>query len=494
MRRLATALLGAAAVIGIGSSFAGTAGASTRVGGNATGVAMQVTADDAANPAAALEPVDVFEVSGILDPILVSEIGKAIDRAAGDGAQALILQLNSIHATVSVDKVEALATKIKHAPIPVAIWVGQSGAAAAGWSGQLIGVAASSGMAPGAHIGNFGEPIIVDGQALTFGSATEQLRSGSLSATEARTAGVIHNDSKDETIVGVRNMLLAIDGLQYNGKTLKTVVESTQASGNITQDATTARFFKLGLWPRLFHTVSSVPVAYLLFVIGSVLLIFEFFTAGVGIGGGVGVVCFVLGCYGLAALPIRGLALVVIVASLLALAVDVQVGVPRFWTGLGMILFTAGSVFLYRGFNLSWITLFFGIAGVALTFVVGMPSMVRTRFATPTIGREWMIGEMGVAVSSLSPDGVIELGTAKWRARTNRATPIAAGQSIRVVGIDGVTLDVEPETGAAKDYRERRGKHTDDPETNPDATAAKSDSGVTAQGTDAATEATADAP
>jgi membrane-bound serine protease (ClpP class) len=123
-----------------------------------------------------------------------------------------------------------------------------------------------------------------------------------------------------------------------------------------------------------------------------------------------------------------------------------------------MILFTVASVFLYRDLRLSWITLFFGIASVAMTFVVGMPSMTRTRFATPTIGREWMIGEMGVAVSTLSPDGVIELGTAKWRARTNRATPIAAGQPIRVVGIDGVTLDVEPESGGAKDYRERRVK------------------------------------
>ena len=71
-------------------------------------------------------------------------------------------------------------------------------------------------------------------------------------------------------------------------------------------------------------------------------------------------------------------------------AIDVQVGVPRFWTAVGLLLFTLGSVALYRdGLQISWITLLVGIGGVALTFVVGMPSMVRTRFATPTIGREW---------------------------------------------------------------------------------------------------------
>ena len=36
------------------------------------------------------------------------------------------------------------------------------------------------------------------------------------------------------------------------------------------------------------HTVSSPPVAYLLFVIGLALILFELFTAGVGVAGLVG--------------------------------------------------------------------------------------------------------------------------------------------------------------------------------------------------------------
>ena len=98
------------------------------------------------------------------------------------------------------------------------------------------------------------------------------------------------------------------------------------------------------------------------------------------------------------------------------------------------------------------------VIGVMLTFIVGMPSMVRTRFATPTIGREWMIGSTGTAVGAISPEGVAQVGEAKWRARTNRATPIAAGADLRVVAIDGVTLEVEPAEGGARDYRERRSK------------------------------------
>jgi membrane-bound serine protease (ClpP class) len=50
---------------------------------------------------------------------------------------------------------------------------------------------------------------------------------------------------------------------------------------------------------------------------------------------------------------------------------------------------------------------------------------------------------------------------ARWRARTNRATPITSGQPLRVASIDGVTLDVEPLEGAARDYREMRKSRED---------------------------------
>jgi membrane-bound serine protease (ClpP class) len=130
--------------------------------------------------------------------------------------------------------------------------------------------------------------------------------------------------------------------------------------------------------------------------------------------------------------------------------------VPRFYTGLGTFLFTLGSLTLYNGLNLSWIALLAGIGGVLLVTLVGMPSMVRTRFATPTIGRGWMIGEIGDAVTDIDPDGIVLIRDAKWRARTNRATPIKSGGRLRVVALEGTVLEVEPEAGGARDHRERR--------------------------------------
>jgi membrane-bound serine protease (ClpP class) len=99
---------------------------------------------------------------------------------------------------------------------------------------------------------------------------------------------------------------------------------------------------------------------------------------------------------------------------------------------------------------------------VTLTFIVGMPSMTRSRFATPTVGREWMIGAEGRAVTAVDPEGTVQVGEGQWHARTNRATPLAVGDELRVAAIDGVTLEVEPLDGAARDYREMRKKPSDD--------------------------------
>ena len=412
-------------------------------------------------------PVDVLQVSGLIDPIVVDAIEDAIDRSAADGAQALILQVNTRGAVVGRDQIQDLMERIADSTVPVAIWVGPSGARLYGTPAQLLAVADVSGMAPGARVGHSGIPLRPNGTTVDFGAADDALRSGSLGLSDARSLGVFDQRVSDEGIPTIVNMVDALDGYQKDGVTLHTSEQVTLDDGTQRRDTiATVRFAKLGLVDQLFHTVASPAVTYLLLLIGMALLVFEFFTAGVGVAGVVGAACLVLACTGLATLPVRGWAVALLVLGMLAFAVDVQVGVPRFWTGVGVALTVLGSLLLFEdlpGVTLrpSWITLLAGIGGTILAFVVGMPSMVRTRFATPTIGREWMIGELGDVVEAVDPDGVVSVGSARWRARTNRATPVAAGEQVRVTGIDGVTLEVEPLDGAARDHRERRRKTPD---------------------------------
>jgi membrane-bound serine protease (ClpP class) len=412
---------------------------------------------DVADPAD-VPPVDVLQVSGLFDDIVVASIGDAIDRADEQGSQALVLQVDSRGAVVSDATMGALIERIAEAPLPIGVWVGPSGARLYGAPAQILAVADVTGMAPGARVGNIG-PSVSDAD---LGPGLSALRTSTAGLSDARSLGVFKQRISDEGIAGIRNMLDALDGYEENGVVLDTTTERITDAGVVQRETiATARFAKLDLVDELFHTVASPPVAYLLFLVGLGLLIFEFFTAGVGIAGVVGAVSTVLAGYGLAELPARGWAVALLVLAMVAFAIDVQVGIPRFWTGVGITLTIVGSLWLYEpvtGTSLrpSWISLLAGIGGVMLAFIVGMPSMTRTRFATPTVGREWMIGAEGTAVDAVDPEGVVLVGDAQWRARTNRATPIPAGDPLRVAAIDGVTLEVEPLEGAARDYREMR--------------------------------------
>ena len=112
-----------------------------------------------------------------------------------------------------------------------------------------------------------------------------------MSFKEARAAGVLKLDTGDEGVPTMRNMVLALDGVTAKGVTLDTVVDVLQDDGDTQPTSTLVRFTGIGLVDQLMHTVASTAMAYLLFVIGLALLIFEFFTAGVGIAGTVGAVC-----------------------------------------------------------------------------------------------------------------------------------------------------------------------------------------------------------
>jgi membrane-bound serine protease (ClpP class) len=394
--------------------------------------------------------VDVIQVDGLLDPVLADFVERSVDQAARQRARWVVLQTDSGGAVVSDDRVLELVDRLREAEVPVAAWVGPSGSQLVGRFALLVLAADEVGMAPGTRVGDSG-PIP---DTLAGTTAADRLPADFAERT--------YNDG-DAADLGITTQAApTIGDLIVNLPGVETR-EVVQEDGQTRlEPVTPVRFSQLPLVDQLMHSVASPAVAYLLLAVGLGLIVFELFTAGVGVAGVIGAGSLVLSCYGLAVLPVRWWGVALIVGSFVAFAVDVQTGVPRFWTGVGLVTFIAGSLALYDGLSLSWITLGVAVVGVVLTFFAGMPSMVRTRFSTPTIGREWMIGEMGRAVTSLRPDGVVQIREAMWRAYTNRATPIEELDLVRVVGIEGLVLEVEPEEGGARDYRERRRRPRDE--------------------------------
>jgi membrane-bound serine protease (ClpP class) len=383
--------------------------------------------------------VAVVEAGGLLDPVLIDFLRQSIADAEREGATELVLQMNSDGVVVDDDALGALLQDILDATVPVAVWVGPSGSSLTKGAAQLVGAADHVGMAPGTRLGNAGEPVVTG------------LDLRRLDPIIDRTVG-----SQEAADLGITTAAApTIGDFVVNLPGVKTREITAENGETRREPITQVRFGQLSLFSQLMHTVASPAVAYLLLTVGLALIIFELFTAGVGVAGVVGAGSFILAGYGLGVLPTNVWALALIGVSMFAFAIDVQTGVPRFWTGAGVVMFVIGSFTLFNGLSLSWITLGVAIISVLLAFIAGMPSMVRTRFSTPTIGRDWMIGAIGRAVTSVDPDGVVQIRDALWRASTNRATPIEELDAIRVVSIDGLVLEVEPESGGAKDYRER---------------------------------------
>ena len=385
------------------------------------------------------EFVAVVQVNGRLDPVLVDFVEGEIRDAEGTCALAVVLQLNSSGAVGNEGGVDELVEAIESSPVPVDVWVGPTGNRATGAAVDLLAAADVTGVAAPKGVIEVTAGLLTsrDVEATDLGSSTDV--GDRVNAGRALELGLIDSDA-----AAIGDFVVSLPG-----------VETRVNDDGRTEPVTTARFSKLPILGQLMHTVSSPAVAYLLFVIGLSLLIFELFTAGVGLAGVVGAGSLLLGCYGLASLPVRPLGVGLLLVAMFGYAVDVQTGVPRVWSGIATGSFLLGSLLLFDGVSVSWITLIIGVGGISLAMLSGMPTMVRSRFSTPTLGREWMVGEMGEARTDISPDGVVVVREAPWRARTNRATPIAKGEPLRVVAIDGLVLEVEPEEGGAQDYRER---------------------------------------
>ena len=389
--------------------------------------------------------IQIVEVVGLLDPIEIDYINLQLDNAQRNWALAIVLQINSPGGAADQQAIEDLIENMEGSLVPVGAWIGQSGATARGAAAHLVDAADYSGIAPGSKIGDF------DDFERSNKSATNQVENTLRRGEEAVAAGLV-----DVMAPTLGEFLLAMEDAALIEK-ISTELE--RADGLIQRsvaDDVRVTFNKLSLLDQLFHTAASPAVAYLLLLVGMSMLLLDFFTGGIGVAGGVGCGSLLLACYGLGGLDVRLWALLGLIVAMFGFAIDLQTGVPRFWTVFGVSCLIIGSFQLFGSHSLSWLTLLGGI-GLTLAFVLsGMPALVRTRYGKSTLGREWMIGQMATASTDLAPEGIVVFEQAQWRARVNRLTPLKEGDSARIVGLEGLVLEVEPEEGGAIDYREMR--------------------------------------
>jgi membrane-bound serine protease (ClpP class) len=461
-----------------------------RLGAALTALGLFVTlfaAAGAGGAVASRRTIDVIQVEGLIDPPNAQLIVDAVHAANHDRSQILVITINSGGA-VNVDAQRVLRA-VRRSRVPVVSWIGPSGSKARGLAAALGLDSAVVAVSNGSSIGPLA-PLLLDSSDAPSRAVVARRLSVLLRGdrrTGHRVLPVIRESLGSEAAVakGVTDAVCADPPgcatlgdfvVALDGKTLPTAagpvrVDTAKVVGTgqdrRRQPDLNIRFRKLDLVGQAVHTLTSPSIAYGLLVVGLALIIFEFFTISIGLAGGTGAIALVGAFVGFDNLPVTWWALALIFVAMFGYAIDVQAGRAYSWTVIATILLVIGTLFLYGGspvLNVYWWVIVVIVVATVVFFVTAMPVAVRSRFSTPTIGRESLVGEMGEAAVDIAPDGVVILRGAHWRARTNRATPIAAGAPIRVVEVDGLVLEVEPPEGGARDYREPRKKATPDPD------------------------------
>jgi len=199
---------------------------------------------------------------------------------------------------------------------------------------------------------------------------------------------------------------------------------------------------------RLLSVIADPSIAYLLLLGGMFGLFFEFSNPGFVLPGVIGAISLLLALYALQMLPVNYAGLGLIILGLAFMVAEVFI--PSFGVvGIGgVIAFMIGSVMLIDtdipGFGIPWSVIVpVGIASALFIFFVG--GMAVKSWKRPVVsGSEELVGSSGEVLEDFDgKDGWARVHGENWRIRCKQ--PLSRGQKIRVVHMDGLIFDVEPE-------------------------------------------------
>jgi membrane-bound serine protease (ClpP class) len=199
---------------------------------------------------------------------------------------------------------------------------------------------------------------------------------------------------------------------------------------------------------KILAVITNPSVAYMLILVGIYGLIFEFMNPGLFLPGVVGAIALLVALYALHLLPVNyaGLALIVLGIGLMA----AEAFVPSFGSlGVGgLVAFVLGSLLLIEDTDLPGLeipyALIGGVAAASAAFLVFMLGMlVRSRRRAVVSGREHMLGAVAEALEDFAGEGWVRVRGEQWKARSSR--PVRRGEKLRVTGMQGLMLSVEPE-------------------------------------------------
>jgi membrane-bound serine protease (ClpP class) len=428
--------------------------------------------------------VVVLTIDEAISPASADYAVRGIRKAAEQGARLVVIQIDTPGGLDT--SMRRIVKEILASPVPVATFVAPSGARAASAGTFILYGSHVAAMAPGTNLGaatpvqiggpDGAEPEPADGRGQDKGGkAGEKGARGGPKNTLTRkqvedAAAYIRslaqlrgrNAEWGEQAVREAVSLSATDALEVKvvdlvahdmPELLKKLQGREVTVQGVARRLDTAGAETTAIEPdwrtRVLGIIANPNVAVILMMIGIYGLIFEFANPGFVVPGVVGAMCLLLAFYAFQLLPINyaGVALVLLgIALLVAEAFAASFGA----LGIGGVASLVFGLVIFvdpeaaGGYAPSWV-LIGGISAVTSAAVLATVLLaVRARRRPIVSGVEELVGARGEVLRDIDGEGWVRVRGESWRAVA--AKPLAAGIKVRVKGIDGLVLTVEPET------------------------------------------------
>jgi membrane-bound serine protease (ClpP class) len=403
-------------------------------------------------------PVYTIEVDAIINPATAKFIVDSIDQATQQGAQCLIIQLDTPGGLM--ESMRIIVKKELSSTIPIIVYVAPGGARAAS-AGVFVTMAAHIAvMAPGTHIGAAHPVTLGGGEGKESKSMTEKIVNDTVAFIKniAKTRGrnvdwaekaVVKSVSiTDEEAVklnvvdfispDLQNLLAKIDGKVVK---LDGVTRTLQTKGVHPHP------IQMSWRDRLLDIISNPTIAYILLMLGIYGVFFELSSPGAILPGVVGGIFLILAFYALQMLPVNYAGLALILFAIILFIAEIKVVSHGLLAVGGVISLFLGSLMLFQSpveyMRVSLSVIIPAVLVSAAFFIFAVTKAINARLRKPTTGMEGLIGEMGIASTPISPEGKVSIHGEFWNAVSDQNQTIDKGDRIQVIGVVNLKLRVK---------------------------------------------------
>ena len=402
--------------------------------------------------AASKPRVLVVEFATEINPVTQDYVNHQIDRANSQHYDAVVIELDTPGGLSS--SMEAIYKKELASKVPVIVYVGPEGAAAAS-AGVFVSEAADIlAMAPATNIGS-STPIDQSG-----GNLGSDLRRKVINhfAAKLRSLAELHGRNGDWAEQAVRRasnlterQALRRDVIDLVAPTLPALLNTIDGRVTIpkhirlhTANAELVTV-KPGFFTRLLNTLIDPNIITLLFLAGIAGLGYEIFHPGVVLPGALGAVALVTALFGFSVLPISWAGLALLLLGLGLLVIDAHVTSHGALTVAGLISLVVGALMLFRNApspyhaNAPLLISLAIVLGGAWAFALA--KAVGVRRMPVAVGAHQMVGEVGEYRGA----GMVYVNGELWQVRSPEGQSLRQGQKVKVDHVDpGLVLDVHP--------------------------------------------------